>query len=156
MNKQIDNRMSIIKKAFSILLILDFIGLILSSIALLPTFKELAKYGQPMIGVAIAIVSVFAAALLFELLAKFFLIRSTSPAFSWSTGYKGCVVAARLLFLFNLGAAIIGVLSMGGEGATLINQGNLCASVMSSVVEMIVVLFYLRMTKRLIMDAKRG
>ena len=156
MNKQIDNRMSMMRKACSLLLILDFIGLILAGIALFPTFKELAKYGQPMMGVAIVIATVFVAVLLLEILAKICLIRSTSPAFSWSTGYKGCVVAARLLFLFNLGAAIIGVLSMGGEGATLINQGNLCIRLLDSVVEMIVVLFYLHMTKRLIMDTKRG
>ena len=93
---------------------------------------------------------------LFEILAKIFLIRSTSPAFSWSSGRKGYITAAKLLFLFNLAAVIIGVLSMGGEGATLISQLNSYIRLLASVVEMIVVFCYLRMTKRLFADAKRG
>ena len=156
MNKQIETGMSIIKKAFSILLILDFIGFILSGIALFPTFKTMAGYGQLMMGVFIAIFIVDVAVILFEILAKIFLIRSTSPAFSWSTGRKGYITTAKLLFLINLAAAIIGVLSMGGEGATLISQINSYIRLLASVVEVIVVFCYLRMVKRLFADAKIG
>lgn len=145
--------MSVIKKAFSILLILEFIGLILSGTALFPTFKTLAEYGQLMMGVFIAIFIVDVAVILFEILAKIFLIRSTSPEFSWSSGRKGYVVAAKLLFLFNLAAVIIGVLSMGGEGATVISQVNSYIRLLAAVVEMIVVFCYLRMVKRLFADA---
>ena len=153
MNKQIETGMSVIKKAFSILLILEFIGLILSGTALFPTFKTLAEYGQLMMGVFIAIVAVAVAVILFEILAKIFLIRSTSPAFSWSTGRKGYITAAKLLFLFNLAAVIIGVLSMGGEGATVISQVNSYIRLLAAVVEMIVVFCYLRMVKKLSADA---
>lgn len=155
MSKQISGRMSIIKKAFFILLVLDVIGLLSVIIALFPMFQRLAGYGQLMLGVAIVMVTVMAAVLLFEILVKMFLIRSASPEFSWSTGRKGYVVAAKFLWLFNLGAAIVGVLSAGGEGATLINQGRLYVQVLASVAEMIVVFFYLRTTKRMFMDTKR-
>ena len=130
--------MSMIKKAFSVLLIFDFIGMILGWIALFPTFKTLSEYGQLMMGVSIAIVAVAVAVQLFEILAKIFLIRSTSPEFSWSDSRKGYVVAAKFLWLFNLASAIIGVLSIGGEGATLINQINTYIRLLASVAEMIV------------------
>lgn len=147
--------MSIIKKVFFILLVLDIKEIISVGIALFPTFKTLAGYGQLMLGVAIVIAAVTAAVLLFEIFAKIFLIRSTSPTFSWSDGRKGCVASAKLLWLFNLGAAIIGVLSIGGEGATLVNQVNLYIQVLASVAEMIAISFYLRTAKRLFMDTKK-
>lgn len=154
MSEQINNRMSIIKKVFFVLLALDIIGMILGGIALFPAFKTMAEYGQMMMGVFIVITAVVAAVQLFEILAKIFLIRSTSPEFSWTDGRKGYVVAAKLLWVFNLGAVIIGVLSIGGEGATLINQANLYIRLLASVVEMVVVSFYLRTTKKLFADTK--
>ena len=42
----------------------------------------------------------------------------------------------------------INLLSAGGEGATLINQGYLYLRVFASVVEMIAVLLYLRAAKK--------
>ena len=154
MNKQIDKITSAIKKAFSILLILDFIGLVLAGIALLPTFKGFAKYGQPMMGIAIAITAVFAAVLLFEILAKIFLLRSTSPTFSWSSGRKGYTTAAKLLLLFNLGAVLFNLLSAGGEGATLINQLRLYLQILASAAEIIAAFCYLRTVKKLFMSIK--
>ena len=149
MSKQINDKMSVFKKAFFILLILDVIGSILADIALLPTFMHRAEFGQPMMSIMSAMFAVLAAIQLFEILAKFFLIKSTSPSFSWTSGRKGYIVAARLLLLFNSGAVIINLLSSGGEGATIINQANLYLRVLASVAEIIAVFFYLRKVKKL-------
>ena len=102
-----------------------------------------------MLGVIAVIVAVMAAIWLFEILAKIFLIRSTSPAFSRKTGRKGYITAAKLLALFNLGAVILNVLSAGGEGATLINQAYLYLCVLAAGAEMIAAVFYLRTVKKL-------
>lgn len=155
MSKQINDKMPIFKKLFFILLLLDVIGLILAAIALLPTFKMLAGYGAIMLGVACAIVAIVVAVMLFEILAKISLIRSTSPAFTWSSDRKGYVTVARLLLLFNLVAVIIGLLSAGGEGATLLNQANLYVRAMASAAEIIIVIFYLRAVKKIFMDMKK-
>ena len=149
MSKQINDKMSVFKKAFFILLILDVIGSILADIALLPTFMHRAEFGQPMMGIMSAMFAVLAAIQLFEILAKVFLMKSTSPTFSWTSGRKGYIAAARLLLLFNAGAVIINLLSSGGEGATIINQVNLYLRVLASVAEIIAVFFYLRKVKKL-------
>lgn len=141
--------MSVLKKAFIILLVLDVIGLITAVIAMLPTIGQMAGYGQPMMGVMCAVTAAMVAILLFEILAKFFLIKSTSPAFSWTSGKKGYLAAARLLLLFNFGAVIINLLAAGGVGATLINQANLYLRVLASAAEIIAVFFYLRKVKKL-------
>ena len=141
--------MSVYKKLFLILLVLDIIGLISAVIALLPTFKQLAGYGQPMMVVISVMIAVVAAIQLFEILAKVFLIKSTSPTFSWTSGRKGYIAAAKLLLLFNFAAVIVNLLSTGGVGATLINQGNLYLRVLVSVTEIIAVFFYLRKVKKL-------
>ena len=147
MSKQIQDKMHSFKKAFYILLCWDVLSLILSGIALLPTFKKLAGYGAIMLGVASVIVAIVVAIMLFEILAKVFLIRSTSPAFAWSSGRKGHVTVARLLLVFNLIAVIVGLLSAGGEGATLLNQANLYLTVLAAVAEVIAVCAYLRTVK---------
>ena len=131
------------KKIFSVLLALDLIGLILACINMLPTFKTMAEYGQIMMVVLIVMTAVMAVVLLLEILAKVLIIRSTSP------GRKGCITAAKLLIVFNLCAAVLGLLSAGGEGATLLNQANLYLRLLASVVEMITALFYLRAAKKL-------
>ena len=155
MRTQIHDRLIAVKKVFFVLLVLDLIEMVLSGIALFPTFQTLAGYGQPMLTVSIVMIALMAAVLLFEIFAKMFLIRSASPAFFRSTGRKGCTVAAKFLWLFNLGAAIVCALSFGGEGATLINQGNLCVRLLASVAEMIAVSFYLRTIKALFKDMNR-
>ena len=155
MSKQINDKMPVFKKMFFILLFLDVIGLILAAIALLPTFKKLAGYGAIMLGVASAMVAIVVAVMLFEILAKISLIRSTSPAFTWSSDRKGYVTAARLLLLFNLVAVIIGLLSAGGEGATLLNQANLYVRAVAAAAEIIVIIFYLRAVKKIFMDMKK-
>ena len=141
--------MSFFKKVFFALLVLDIIGLISTVITLLPTFKQLAGSGQLMLGVISVMVAVIVAIQLFEILAKVFLIKSTSPTFSWTADRKGYIAAAKLLLLFNLGAIIINLLSAGGEGATLINQGRLYLHVLASVAEIIAVFSYLRTVKTL-------
>ena len=154
MSKQVSNRMHIFKKIFFVLLVLDFVELILVVITLYPTFKQLAGYGQLMLGVTSVIVAVIVAVLLFEILAKIFLLRSTSPIFSWLSGRKGYATAAKLLLLFNLGAVLFNLLSAGGEGATLINQGRLYLQILASVAEIIAAFCYLRTVKRLFMSIK--
>ena len=149
MSKQINDKMSVYKKVFLILLVLDMIGLISAAIAFLPTFRQLAGYGQPMMGVISVMIAVVAAIQLFEILAKVFLIKSTSPAFSWTSGRKGCIAATKLLLLFSFGAVLVNLLSAGGEGATLMNQVNLYLRVLASAAEMIAAFFYLRKVKKL-------
>ena len=104
MSNQISDKMRVLKNVFFILLIWDFIGLVQAVIALIPTFKQLAGYGQIMLVVASVMVALAVAVLLFELLAKIFLVRSTAPEFSWPSGHKGYTTAAKFLLLFNLGA----------------------------------------------------
>ena len=151
-----NNKMYIFKRVFLILLVLDLIGLIMTGIALVPTFKQLAEYGQVMMVVISVSVIVIVAIMLLEILAKIFLIRTTSSTFSWSSDSKGCIATANLLVLFNLGAVIVNLLSSGGEGATLLNQGYLYLRVLTSVAEIVAVVFYLRIVKKLFMDMKRG
>jgi hypothetical protein len=146
--------MYIFKKIFFILLVLDFAELILVGIALYPTFKQLAGYGQLMLGVASVIAAVIVTVLLFEILAKIFLLRSTSPTFSWSSGRKGYAVVAILLLLFNFGALILGLLSIGGEGATVLNQSYAYLQMLASVAEIITAFLYLRTIKKLFNSTK--
>ena len=154
MSNQVSNRMHILKKIFFILIVLDFAELILAGIALCSTFKQLAGYGQLMLRVASVIVAVIVAVLLFEILAKIFLLRSTSSTFSWSSGRKGYATAAKLLLLFNLGAVLFNLLSAGGEGATLINQLRLYLQILASAAEMIAAFCYLRTVKKLVMSIR--
>ena len=148
MNEQINNKMHLLKKAFIVLLAFDFIGLVLTSAALFPTFKQLSGYGTLMLVIASIIVAVIVVIMLFEILAKFFLIRSTSSTFDWSSGRKGYLTVAKLLFLFNLLTIIVNVLSIGGEGATLFNQGRLYLEILLSIIEAIVAFLYLRTVKK--------
>ena len=148
MSKQINDKMIVFKKAFFILLILDVIGSVLADIALLPTFMHRAEFGQPMMGKMSAMFAVLAAIQLFEILAKVFLMKSTSSDFSWESGKKRCTTFAKLLVLFNVGAVIINLLAAGGEGATLLNQANLYLTVLASAAEVIAVSVYLRTVKK--------
>ena len=137
------------KKVFLILLIFDLIELIQSGVNMLPSFMELEEYGQMVMIVSIVITALIAVILLFEIFAKLYLMRSTSQTFSWESGRKGYVAAAKLLLVFNLGAVLVNVLSMGGEGATLLNQMNLYLHVIADIVETIAIILYLRKVKRL-------
>ena len=137
------------KKVFLILLIFDLIELIQSGVNMLPSFMELEEYGQMVMIVSIVITGLVAVILLFEIFAKLYLMRSTSQTFSWESGRKGYVAAAKLLLVFNLGAVLVNVLSMGGEGATLLNQMNLYLHVIADIVETIAIILYLRKVKRL-------
>ena len=110
------------KKVFLILLIFDLIELIQAGVNMFPSFMELEEYGQMVMIVSIVITALIAVILLFEIFAKLYLMRSTSQTFSWESGRKGYVAVAKLLLVFNLGAVLVNVLSMGGEGATLLNQ----------------------------------
>ena len=141
--------MNIFKKVFSILLGLDFIELILVAVALLSVFKMISGYGNIMTSVVIVMVAVVIAVMVFEILAKVLLIRSASPTFSWASERKIYMAVAKILLVFNLFAIIINVLSIGGEGATVINQLRLYFSIIISVVEMVAILLYLRTAKKL-------
>ena len=149
MSKQANDKMAILKKVFWVLLVLDALSLILAVIELIPTFQRLAGYGAIMFVVAGVMMTMTLAVMLFEIVAKIFLIRSTSPAFSWSTGRKGYTTAAKLLLAVNLITAIISVLSLGGEGATLVNQARMYLQILVAVAEMITVIFYLRAVKNI-------
>ena len=135
------------KKIFSVLLALDLIGLILAGINMLPTFKMMAEYGQIMMVVLIVMTAVMAVVLLLEILAKVLIIRSTSPTFSWSSGRKGYITAAKLLLLFNIFTVLFTLLAVGGEGATLINQGRMYLQILDSAAEIIAIFFYLHAAK---------
>ena len=137
------------KKVFLILLIFDLIELIQAGVNMLPSFMELEEYGQMVMIVSIVITGLVAVILLFEIFTKLYLMRSTSQTFSWESGRKGYVAAAKLLLVFNLGAVLVNVLSMGGEGATLLNQMNLYLHVIADIVETIAIILYLRKVKRL-------
>lgn len=150
MSKQIHNKMHIFKKALSILLVLDLAGLVLSIINVIPTFKMMGEYGQIMLVVLCVMTFVMTAFALFEIFAKLFLIRSTSPDFSWADRPKGYVTAAKLLLWFNLAAVVLNLLSTGGEGATLSNQLQLYLQILADGAEVIVVFLYLRAVKRMV------
>ena len=138
-----------LKKVFLILLIFDLIELIQAGVNILPSFRELEEYGQMVMIVSIVITGLVAVILLFEIFAKLYLMRSTSQTFSWESKRKGYMAAAKLLLVFNLGAVLVNVLSMGGEGATLLNQMNLYLHVIADIVETIAIILYLRKVKRL-------
>lgn len=149
MNEQMKAKLHKFKKVFLILLIFDLIELIQAGVNMLPSFMELEEYGQMVMIVSIVITALIAVILLFEIFAKLYLMRSTSQTFSWESGRKGYVAAAKLLLVFNLGAVLVNVLSMGGEGATLLNQMNLYLHVIADIVETIAIILYLRKVKRL-------
>lgn len=138
------------KKVFLILLIFDLIELIQAGVNMLPSFMELEEYGQMVMIVSIVITALIAVILLFEIFAKLYLMGSTSQTFSWESKRKGYVAAAKLLLVFNLGAVLINVLSMGGEGATLLNQLRVYLSILVSAVEVIAVVFYLGTVKKIL------
>ena len=138
------------KKIFLILLIFDLIELIQAGVNMLPSFMELEEYGQMVMIVSIVITALIAVILLFEIFAKLYLMGSTSQTFSWESKRKGYVAAAKLLLVFNLGAVLINVLSMGGEGATLLNQLRVYLSILVSAVEVIAVVFYLGTVKKIL------
>ena len=148
MSKQIHDKLSFLKKAFFILAVLDVIALITAVINMLPTFQQMAEFGQPMAGIFCVMTAGMVAIQLFEILAKGFLMKSTSPAFSWEAYHKRCVTFAKLLVLFNLGAVIINLLAAGGEGATLLNQANLYLRVLASAAEIVAAFVYLRTVKK--------
>ena len=148
MSKQINDKLSFFKKVFMVLAVLDAIALITAVINVLPTFRQMAEFGQPMaaiFGVMFAGMVVFK---LFEILAKVFLMKSTSSDFSWESGKKRCMTVMKLLVLFNVGAVIINLLAAGGEGATVLNQANLYLTVLASAAEVIAVSAYLRTVKK--------
>ena len=149
MSEHMNEKLHKFKKVFLILLIFDLIELIQSGVNMLPSFMELEEYGQMVMIVSIVITALIAVILLFEIFAKLYLMRSTSQTFSWESGRKGYVAAAKLLLVFNLGAVLVNVLSMGGEGATLLNQMNLYLHVIADIVETIAIILYLRKVKRL-------
>ena len=149
MSEHMNEKLHKFKKVFLILLIFDLIELIQAGVNMLPSFMELEEYGQMVMIVSIVITALIAVILLFEIFAKLYLMRSTSQTFSWESGRKGYVAAAKLLLVFNLGAVLVNVLSMGGEGATLLNQMNLYLHVIADIVETIAIILYLRKVKRL-------
>ena len=145
-----------LKKVFVVLLVLDVMELLSTGVALYPTFGELAGAGQFMLVVMSVMAAVIVAVSLFEILAKLFLLRSTSPTFSWASGRKGYLTAAKLLVFFNLCAVIFNMLAVGGEGATLINQARIYLQILASAVEMIAAFSYLRIVKRLVLEIKEN
>ena len=138
------------KKVFLILLIFDLLELIQAVVNMLPSFRELAEYGQMVMIVSIVITALIAVILLFEIFAKLHLMRSTSQTFSWESKRKGYMAVAKLLLVFNLGAVLVNVLSMGGEGSTLLNQLRVYLSILVSAVEVIAVVFYLGTVKKIL------
>jgi hypothetical protein len=146
MNEQFSHRLPVFKKVFALLLILDLVGLIEVGIALFPNFRMQAEYGQIMLVISGVMTAVAVAVLLFEILAKVFLIRNSAQT---SIG-KRHVAFAKALVVFNLFAVIINLLAMGGEGATLINQARMAAQVLASAAEMVAAFTYVRTVKKLL------
>ena len=149
MSKPGNDKMQILKKVFLVLLVLDAVELILTAVNLLPGYKELAEYGQAVLVIAGVIAALILVALVIEILAKVFLVRSTSPEFSWESGRKGYVRAAKVLLVFNIGTVVLNLLAVGGEGATLLNQGRLYLNTLASAAEAVAVFIYLRTVKKL-------
>ena len=156
MRKQIGDKMYRLKKVFVVLLVLDVMELLSTGVALYPTFGELAGAGQFMLVVMSVMAAVIVSVSLFEILAKLFLLRSTSPTFSWASGRKGYLTAAKLLVFFNLCAVIFNMLAVGGEGAPLMNQARIYLQILASAVEMIDAFSYLRIVKRLVLEIKEN
>ena len=150
MSEHMNGKLHKLKKVFLILLIFDLIELIQAGVNMLPSFMELEEYGQMVMIVSIVITALIAVILLFEIFAKLYLMGSTSQTFSWESKRKGYMAAAKLLLVFNLGAVLINVLSMGGEGATLLNQLRVYLSILVSAVEVIAVVFYLGTVKKIL------
>lgn len=148
MSREIHNKMHIFRKAFWVFMVLDIIELVSVGATLGSNFKMMAEYGALMFGVTSVITVGAMAVLLFQILAKRYLIRSTSAASVKSAEGKGCIIAVRLLILFNLAAAIIGVLALGGEGATVITEMRGYLQILASAAEVMVVFFYLRTVKK--------
>ena len=148
MCKPINDKLSFLKKVFLVLTVLDIIALITAIINMLPTFRQMVEFGQPMAGIVCVMTAGMVAIQLFEILAKVFLMKSTSPAFSWESAQKRCMTFAKLLILFNLGAVIINLLAIGGEGATLLNQASLYLRVLASAAEIVAAFIYLRTVKK--------
>lgn len=142
------NKMSVFKKVFIVLLALDSISLILSTIALIPTLKMLAGYGTIMLIVSGTMSVMAVAVMAFEVLAKAFLIRSTSPTSPRAAGHKGYVAWAVLLLVFNFGAVLINALAAGGEGATVLSQSRTYLQILTSVAEIITIFCYLPAAKK--------
>ncbi|MBR5489706.1 MAG: hypothetical protein IKV79_00375 [Oscillospiraceae bacterium] len=148
MSTEKTSKMRIFKKIFFVLLILDIIGLILLGIAMFPTFKTISGYGSFMLVVACIMIAILVIIMLLEILFKAFLIRTTSPTFSWDSPRKGYKRAAKFLIVFNILAAIIGLLSLGGEGATVFNQARIYLNMIVSALEVVTAIFYLIAAKK--------
>ena len=148
MSNPVSHRMHILKKVFFVLLVLDAAELVSAGIAMSQTFRQLAGSDRLMLGIVGGVTALMAAVLLFEILAKVFLIRSTAPTFSWASCRKGYTTAAKLLVLVNLGAVLVNLLSAGGEGATLLSQGRVYLQILISVAEIIAAFCYLRAVKK--------
>ena len=142
------NKMSVFKKLFIVLLALDSISLILAAVALIPTFKTLAGYGAMMLIVSGTMSVMAVAVMAFEVLAKVFLIRSTSPVSPRAAGRKGYVAWAVILLVFNFGAVLVNLLAAGGEGATLLSQSRTYLKILTSVAEIITIFCYLPAAKK--------
>lgn len=154
MSKQDGNRMHIFRKIFFVLLVFDIAELIMSVANLYPTFKQLGEYGQLMLIVTGVITAIIVGSLLFEIIAKIFLIRTTLPTFSGASGRKGYTATATCLLLVNLFSVLFNLLSAGGEGASLINQTYLYLQILASAVEVGTIFCYLRTIKKIFINAK--
>ena len=115
MSEHMNGKLHKFKKVFLVLLIFDLIELIQAVVNIIPSFRKLEEYGQMVMIVSIVITGLVAVILLFEIFAKLYLMRSTSQTFSWESKRKGYMAVAKLLLVFNIGAVLVNVLSMGGE-----------------------------------------
>ena len=154
MSQQPNEKMHILAKVFFILTILDLMELILTCVALFPNFKQMADYGQFMLIVIGVISAVIVVTLLIEIWSKIYLNRGFSSTNPRALDRQGYAAAAKFLLVMNLGAVLLGLLSAGGEGATLINQMRLYLQILFSVVEIITVFCYLRARKKLLKENK--
>ena len=150
MNEQINKKMHTLKNVFITLLVLDCLGLVWGCINLFPLITLLPEYGKAVLIVTGVIFAIMVVITVFEILAKVFLIRSTAPTFDWSSGRKGYMLAAKFVLLFSILSIIVARLSLGGEGATLFNQGRMYLDILLSIVEACAVLLYLRTAKMLV------
>lgn len=137
MSEKSNNKMRVLKGFIIALLVLDVIAFVLACVNLIPSFGLFADYGEIMLVVASIITFLILAVILFEVVAKIFILRKNSSAL------------AVFLIIFNAISAIFGFLSLGGVGATVLNQSRIWIEIFASVAEVVVAAIYLGAVKKL-------
>lgn len=82
MSEKTSNKMRILKGFIIALLVLDVIAFVLACVNLIPSFRLFADYGEILLVVASIMSSLVLLVMLFEVVAKIFILRKNIPAFA--------------------------------------------------------------------------